>query len=77
MLARYAGGQLTPADRVVLDHLIDEDYQDAIAHADRLIAAKRVRANAANGTKRKPARVRSIPKSGKQLREMNGQAAQS
>src|SRR5439155_367202 len=41
LLAKYRAGPLTEQDRVDLEHLIDADYQDAIARADRLIAAKK------------------------------------
>src|SRR5258708_37595110 len=41
LLAKYRAGPLTVQDRADLDHLIDADYQDAIARADQLIAAKK------------------------------------
>jgi hypothetical protein len=41
LLARYRAGPLTEQDRADLEHLIDADYQDAIARADRLIAVKK------------------------------------
>ena len=40
LLARYRSGPLTEKDRAELDELIDADYQQANARADRLIAAK-------------------------------------
>jgi hypothetical protein len=40
LLARYRAGRLTERDRADLDRLIDQDYREAIARADRLIAAK-------------------------------------
>jgi hypothetical protein len=53
LLARYQAGKLTPDDRILLDQLIDADYQTANARADRLIDAKQARtgnARIANGS---------------------------
>lgn len=41
LFEKYRAGGLTEQDRAELDRLIDVDYQEANAHADRLIAAKR------------------------------------
>jgi hypothetical protein len=43
LLTKYRDGGLAEQDRAELDRLIDADYQEAIARADRLIAAKRSR----------------------------------
>jgi hypothetical protein len=43
LLSKYRNGPLTEGDRAELARLIDADYQEAIARADRLIAAKRSR----------------------------------
>ncbi len=43
LLTKYHHGPLTEQDRAELDRLIDADYQEALARADRLIAAKRLR----------------------------------
>jgi hypothetical protein len=40
LLAKYKAGPLTAKDRTELNQLIDADYHEAIARADRLIAAK-------------------------------------
>jgi hypothetical protein len=55
LFARYRTGSLSAKDRAELDRLIDADYRDASARADRLIAAK----------KNKPAPRRSIKHSQK------------
>jgi hypothetical protein len=41
LLIKYRAGPLTEQDRADLDHLIDADYQEAIARADQLIAVKK------------------------------------
>jgi hypothetical protein len=41
LLAKYGAGPFTGRERAELDQLIDVDYQEAMARADRLIAAKR------------------------------------
>jgi hypothetical protein len=41
LFKKYRAGGLTEQDRAELDRLIDVDYQEATARADRLIAAKR------------------------------------
>src|SRR5947209_4922315 len=41
LLNKYGAGGLTEQDRAELDRLIDMDYQEASARADRLIAATR------------------------------------
>jgi hypothetical protein len=47
LLAKQRAGSLTQGDRAELEALIDADYRDAIARADRLIAGrKKQRANA-------------------------------
>jgi hypothetical protein len=43
LFAKYRAGPLTAPDRTELDRLIDADYQEANARADRLIAAKEAR----------------------------------
>jgi len=67
LLAKYAAGPLTERDRAELDQLIDVDYQDATARADRLIAANQsdpAASSAAAGARqvgrssRSPARLR-------------------
>lgn len=40
LLGKYRAGSLTDGDRMKLERLIDADYQQATARADRLIAAK-------------------------------------
>jgi len=44
LFAKYSAGELTEKDRAELDRLIEVDYQEANARADRLIAAKRSQA---------------------------------
>jgi hypothetical protein len=46
LLAKYRAGSLTEQDRADLDQLIDADYREAIARADRLIAAQEANPNA-------------------------------
>jgi hypothetical protein len=41
LLSKYGEGGLTAQDRAELDRLIDADYGEASARADRLIAAKK------------------------------------
>jgi hypothetical protein len=45
LFTRYCAGRLTARDRTELEELIDADYQEAGARADRLIAAKKPRQN--------------------------------
>jgi hypothetical protein len=40
LLARYRPGSLMEEDRAEMNRLIDTDYREAIARADRLIKAK-------------------------------------
>jgi hypothetical protein len=40
LLAKYQAGPLTARDRAVVDRMIDADYQEANARADRLFAAR-------------------------------------
>jgi hypothetical protein len=46
---RYRTGRLSEQDRAALDQLIDSDYQEAIAQADRRIAGKSTRPETATG----------------------------
>jgi hypothetical protein len=41
LLAKYRSGPLSAQDRAELDRLIDEDYSEAIARADQLIAIQK------------------------------------
>jgi hypothetical protein len=41
LLERYRAGSLTARDRAQLDALIDADYEQAIARADRLIVGQK------------------------------------
>src|SRR5713226_3752255 len=43
LLAKHRAGPLAQEDRVELETLIDADYREAIARADRLIAARKKR----------------------------------
>ena len=43
LFGKFRQGALTEDDRVQLEHLVDLDYQEAIARADRLIAEKKSR----------------------------------
>jgi energy-coupling factor transporter ATP-binding protein EcfA2 len=64
LLAKYQAGSLTALDRAELDRLIDADYQEANARADRLIAAKE---SQPDGSRRASApHVRSSGRSAKQ-----------
>ena len=53
LLDRFRAGQLKAEDRQELDQLIGEDYRAANARADKLIAAKKRRAQ--NGLRRRRA----------------------
>jgi hypothetical protein len=48
LFAKYDAGALTEEDRAELNQLIDVDYQEANARADRLIAAKRSQRRSTN-----------------------------
>jgi hypothetical protein len=58
LLDKYRTGPLTVQDRQALDRLIDADYQEALARADRLIAAKK-----------SPSRTAPSPAAGRQIRD--------
>ncbi len=62
-------GRVTDKDREILDRLIDEDYEAAIARADRLIAAKTSRVGNGANAKSRPSRARPTPNTGKQPRK--------
>ena len=53
LFAKYRTGPLTAKDRAKLDRLIDADYRDANARADRLIAAKKSQPAARNDLTRR------------------------
>jgi hypothetical protein len=63
LLAKYQAGPLTALDRTELDRLIDADYQEANARADRLIATKEAQPNASR--RASTPHVRSSPRSTK------------
>jgi hypothetical protein len=50
LLDKYRTGPLTEQDRLALNRLIDADYQEAMARADRLIAAKKSPSRRARGS---------------------------
>ncbi len=51
LLAKYGTGELQEKDRLQLARLIDMDYQDANARADRVITAKGKRSGSSQATK--------------------------
>ncbi len=62
LLAKHRAGPLTPEDRAELEALIDADYREAIARADRLIEARKKRRGAlpALGTPQVPGSSRKV-----------------
>jgi hypothetical protein len=64
LLAKHRAGPLPQKDRAELGALIDADYREAIARADRLIAAKRRRGDALaiRGAQQDPGSSRSAGK---------------
>jgi hypothetical protein len=67
LFEKYRAGPLAEQDRAALDQLIDRDYQEAIARADRRIAAQSARP--APGRRNSAGRPRSSPKSGNSSRK--------
>jgi hypothetical protein len=69
LFEKYRAGPLTEQDRAALDQLIDTDYQEAIARADRRIAAQSARPAPAPGRRTSAGRPRSSSKSGNSSRK--------
>jgi hypothetical protein len=69
LLAKYRAGSLTEQDRADLDQLIDADYQEAIARADRVIAAQEANADVPRTPTATAQQVRSSPKPAKRSRK--------
>jgi hypothetical protein len=66
LFGRYRSGTLAAEDRAELDRLIDADYQEAIARADHLLAAKQPPPGAPTASRRAD---RSSPKPAKRSRK--------
>jgi hypothetical protein len=69
LLAKYQAGPLTAKDRAELDRLIDADYQEAIARADRLIVAKEAHPDASRSATATAPHIRASPKPAKRSRK--------
>jgi hypothetical protein len=66
---KYRAGPLTEQDRAALHQLIDADYLEAIARADRRIAAQSARRAPAPGRRSSARRPRSSPRTGHRSRD--------
>jgi hypothetical protein len=69
LLAKYRNGPLTDGDRADLDRLIDADYREAVARADRIIAAGKSHPHARSPRAASVPHVRSSPKPVKRSRK--------
>jgi hypothetical protein len=68
LLSKHRAGPLTKEERAELEALVDADYREAIARADRLIAARKKRRGGAMPSLGASSNPNSSRKAGKSLR---------